>query len=126
MPPDSTPSVASPGLLSLRRNAASIWLKRKSGNTTLMGRRYCCASTYSASSAPKNISTGRSKRIMPIHDSAASSTEPMMAAVKYSFSLPPRFMLNMTLPPMPMSSPRLYMMFHTGAMTASAAVPSGP
>ena len=65
------------------------------------------------------------------HARTASATEPITEAVKYSFSFPPlfalpRFVLKITLPPMPMRRPRLYIMFQTGATTASAAVPCGP
>ena len=74
---------------------------------------YRCARASSVSSAPKNIKSGRSKRISPIHASAARMTEPMTAAVKYWSSSPsplmplPRFVLKITLPPMPMRRPRL-------------------
>ena len=74
---------------------------------------YRCARASSVSSAPKNISSGRSKKISPSHASAARMTEPMTEAVKYRLSSPsalmplPRFVLKITLPPMPMRSPKL-------------------
>ena len=49
----------------------------------------------------------------PTHASAARMTEPMTAAVKYCSSSPsalmplPRFVLKITLPPMPMRRPML-------------------
>ena len=74
---------------------------------------YRCARTSNVSSAPKNVKSGRSKRISPIHASAARMTEPMTTAVKYCSSSPsalmplPRFVLKITLPPMPMRRPML-------------------
>ena len=74
---------------------------------------YRCAKASNVSSAPKNVKSGRSKRISPIHASAARMTEPITAAVKYCSSSPsplmplPRFVLKITLPPMPMRRPRL-------------------
>ena len=67
----------------------------------------------SVSSAPKKVSTGFSKQKMPTQLRAASSTEPMTETVKYCISLPswtallPRLALKITLPPMPISNPRL-------------------
>ena len=92
------------------------------------------ASGSRALSAPKKVRTGRSKNRTMAHAGMVTSTEPMRAAVKNSFSppspgsppSPPRRALNSTEPPMPMSRPKLYTMFHTGATTARAAVPSGP
>ena len=66
------------------------------------------------------------------HVISARMETPMTAAVKYSldfsrfFSDSPRSVLIRTLPPMPISRPRLYMMFQIGLMTAIAAVPCGP
>ena len=74
---------------------------------------YRCARASSVSSVPKNIRSGRSKRMSPTHASAARMTEPMTAAVKYWSSSPsalmplPRFVLKITLPPMPMRRPML-------------------
>ena len=104
--------VARPGFPSLRRNPASNWFSRNSGNTGLMGCIYRWARASSDSSAPKKVRMGPSKHHIPAQAKAASITAPMAAAVKYWFSLPsprplPRRALNSTLPPMPTSRPRL-------------------
>ena len=77
-----------------------------------MGRIYACASTSRELSAPKKVRMGRSKKMMHTQAGTASTTAPMRAAEKYWFSLPapvspPRRMLKRTLPPAPMSRPRL-------------------
>lgn len=73
---------------------------------------YFRANAGSDSFAPKKVRIGRSKHRRVVHASRARIAEPMTAAVKYWFSLPsffslPRFVLKMTLPPMPISKPRL-------------------
>ncbi len=55
---------------------------------------------------------GRSKHMAPIHARMDKITAPITADVKYCFSLPshfslPRFVLKITLPPMPIKRPRL-------------------
>ena len=55
---------------------------------------------------------GRSKHMAPIHARMDKITAPITADVKYWFSLPshfslPRFVLKITLPPMPIKRPRL-------------------
>ena len=52
---------------------------------------------------------GRSKHMAPIHARMDKITAPITADVKYWFSLPshfslPRFVLKITLPPIPISS----------------------
>ena len=132
IPPNSIALVASAGSPSLRRNADISWVNRKLGTTNLIGNRYARASGSRVSSAPNSVRSGQSKKRSPAHARAARMTVPMTAAEKYSldrFSLPaawPRMVLSSTLPPMPVSRPRLQMMFQTGATTASAAVPVGP
>ena len=75
--------VARPGFLSLRRKAASIWLNKNRGNTSLMGCIYRRAMASSVSSAPKKVRIGASKASTPTHASTARSTEPRTAMVKY-------------------------------------------
>ncbi|CCX42956.1 unknown [Clostridium sp. CAG:1024] len=64
--------------------------------------------------------------------SAESVPVTYSADVKYRFSVPgtlsfsPRSIPKCTEPPMPNSMPRLKMMFQTGEISASAAVPLGP
>ena len=112
-PPASTPAVARPGAPSFRRNAASIWLKRNRGNTARTGVMYRWAMGSRASSAPKKVRSGPSRQRTPAQASRARAMEPITAAVKYWCSvpaaLPPtlRLALKRTLPPMPISSPRL-------------------
>ncbi len=98
----------------------------------LMGRMYCFTRGSSASVAPKRVSSWSSKKISPTHTTTDRKAPPMTAAVKNwldaaSFPGPlPRRVLRRTAPPIPISIPRLKMMFHSGAAMARAEVPSGP
>lgn len=95
------------------RNADISCVNRKLGTTNLMGNRYSRASGSRVSSAPKSVRNCRSKKMTAAQVRAARMTVPMTAAEKYSldfFSLPaawPRMVLKRTLPPMPVSRPRL-------------------
>lgn len=98
-----------------QRRVAVVAQKRRHqlGTTNLIGNRYARASGSRVSSAPNSVRSGRSKKRSPAHARAARMTVPMTAAEKYSldrFSLPaawPRMVLSSTLPPMPVSRPRL-------------------
>ena len=82
------------------------------------------------SSAPKIVSISVSKNRTAPQQTIASAIVPINATEKYSFcafvSPFPFALPNNTEPPIPVKSPRLYIIFQIGATTASAAVPLGP
>ena len=85
----------------------------------------------SEESSPKNRKIGFSNSKSPPREAAANKTEPTTAAVKYAFGSSPLpavlfLVLKITLPPIPVKNPRLYIIFHAGATIAKAAVPPGP
>lgn len=89
------------------------------------------ANGNSEESAPKNRKIGFSNSKSPPREAAANKTEPTTAAVKYAFGSSPLpavlfLVLKITLPPIPVKNPGLYIIFHAGATIAKAAVPPGP